>query len=148
MSGIGIGEGKRGVSENGEQRRACPSASSTSGGGRGNLAQRKIAIFVLMYLLLEGSIFLGLWMLQSVRGIVYDPVITELSDNQKGNLDRFLRGDSGSNFRQDPVLGWVPLAETNAAGMRDDSEYELLLLVALSKLQTLLPTITNTYQNK
>ena len=82
---------------------------------------------VLLYGVIEGAFFLGLWVLDVTRGIRYRPVAATLTELQRERLRTFLE-DGGVNFDQDSVLGWVPFPdgeESNSAAMRDDVEYSV-----------------------
>jgi hypothetical protein len=80
---------------------------------------------LLVYLLIEGACEAGLRLLRRTHGLRYDPNISELSTQQKAALGRFLEtGGRAQRVRQDPVLGWVEVAEANSAGMRDTREYQ------------------------
>ena len=84
----------------------------------------RIALVLLIYLFTEGvcyiGLFIGAWARPSLR---YSPVVSVLSDRQKTILNKFIRNPRGQKLAQDAELGWVPIAETNSAGMRDDQEY-------------------------
>lgn len=84
---------------------------------------RTTCLFVLfLYLLVEGTSLLGLWIVEASRNVIYDPVIEVLSESQKTRLSKFLEQGRGERVQQDPVLGWTRIG--NSAGMRDDREYE------------------------
>jgi hypothetical protein len=87
--------------------------------------KRLLPVLVLMWVAIELVSALSLAALSQLRGITYDPALTTLTETQKQRLRKFLLEGSGSDFGQDPVLGWVPTADQNAAGMRDDHEYTI-----------------------
>ena len=94
-------------------------------GGRSKPSlRRRLAMWFLAYLLLEGAIFCSLGFLRFARGIVYTPVLSELTSEQKEVLTAFVHsGGQGLYFHQEPVLGWTPVGN-NSAGMRDSREYD------------------------
>ena len=79
---------------------------------------------VLIYLVTEGTCYLGLLLLQKRFRVSYRPNVSVLSENQKISLRKFLKARRGEVVGQDPVLGWVFTSESNSAGMRDDREYK------------------------
>lgn len=83
-----------------------------------------VLVFVLfLYVCLEVVSFAALWVLEDRLGVVYDPLIEELSEKQKTRLRQFIDAGQGERVRQDPILGWK--SRGNAAGMRDDREHEI-----------------------
>ena len=72
----------------------------------------------------EGTCYVGLALLHKTKGLSYNPNVSALTGNQKILLKRFLQTGRGAHVAQDSTLGWIPLAESNSAGMRDDREYE------------------------
>lgn len=85
----------------------------------------RLVVALVIYLVAEGLSFAGLQVLRKVRGLSYSPVST-LTPKARSNLDAFLARGKGSGMDMHAVLGWVPLPgpEINAAGMRDDREYD------------------------
>ena len=82
-------------------------------------------VFILLiYLVTEGTCYLGLLFLQKTFHASYGPNVSVLSENQKASMKKFLKAKKGARARQDPILGWVSISEVNSAGMRDDREYE------------------------
>lgn len=82
-------------------------------------------IFLLfLYLFFEGLCYLGLLVLEKVFDTPYDPNVSVLSAEQKASLEKFLKNKQGERVGQDGVLGWVPTAEANSGGMRDNREHE------------------------
>lgn len=82
-------------------------------------------VFVLLiYFLIEGTCYLSLLLLQKQFGFSYSPNLSELSENQKRSLEKFLKAKKGEEVNQDSLLGWVSFSQANSAGMRDNREYE------------------------
>jgi len=82
-----------------------------------------IVVFAaLLYVGFEALAFCGVLLLEHLRNSPYAPNLSKLSAEQRDSLQRFLAEGRGQHVDQDPVLGWVPRAEANAAGMRDDRE--------------------------
>jgi len=79
---------------------------------------------VVIYAVTEGMCSLALRVLQNRRGISYSPNPSALTETQQTTLRNFLSVKKGKYITLDPVLGWVMTSENNAAGMRDDREYE------------------------
>jgi len=79
---------------------------------------------VVIYLVTEGTCYLGLLVLQKKFHVSYSPNVSVLSENQKAALKKFLETKKGEFVGQDPILGWVPISNSNSAGMRDDREYK------------------------
>src|SRR4029450_3534127 len=86
---------------------------------------RTCVLVCLAWVAVEAVSGLCLWVMSHTRGIVYDPAPTALTDLQRANLQQFIKEGSRAEYGQHPILGWVPIADANAAGMRDDREYEL-----------------------
>ena len=83
-------------------------------------------LILFIYLVIEAGCYIGLFIGESWIGsssLQYSPVISVLSDRQKAILKRFMQNPIGSVVAYDSQLGWVTVAETNSAGMRDDQEY-------------------------
>jgi hypothetical protein len=78
---------------------------------------------LLIYGLIEGLCYVGLLLVGYTTNFRSNIIISRLSENQKASLRRFIRTEKGRRVPQDPVLGWIETAETNAAGMRDDRMY-------------------------
>ncbi len=83
-----------------------------------------VLFVLLVYLFAEGSCYLGLLVLDKGFHRAYQPLATSLSENQRRSLQSFLDARGARHVKQDPVLGWTNRSEVNAAGMRDDREYE------------------------
>ena len=83
----------------------------------------KFVLILLIYLFIEGFIYLGLLLLQKSYDIHYDPNISVLSDKQRLNLTNFVKRRIGEFTDWDPILGWVNSSKRNSAGMRDNREY-------------------------
>ena len=81
---------------------------------------------LIVYLVIEGTCYLSLLLLQKHFRLSYSPNLLELSENQKRSLKEFLNTKKGERTRHDSLLGWVSFSEANSAGMRDDREYEKL----------------------
>ncbi len=79
---------------------------------------------LLIYVSLEGLSYLGLRVLETRFNLPYDPRVAALSKEQKEKLTKFLASKKGERNSPDPMVGWVPVAHVNAAGMRDDRDYE------------------------
>jgi len=79
------------------------------------------AAILLVYLLMEGTGFIGLYLLKGRYG-EFQPVA--LTDFQRTALKKFIDRGHGELTAQDPELGWVDKSEANSAGMRDSREYE------------------------
>ena len=79
------------------------------------------AAIILVYLMMEATGFVGLYLLKERYG-QYQPIV--LSENQRTALKKFVERGQGENVWQDPVLGWVSRSQANSAGMRDTREYE------------------------
>jgi hypothetical protein len=79
-----------------------------------------------LYLVVEAASYLSLVVLEKGFDLPDDPNPTALSSDQKSLLRSFLNLKRGRRVSQDPALGWVPLSETNSAGMRDNLEYDRL----------------------
>ncbi len=82
-----------------------------------------VAFALLLYVGFEALAFCGVLVLEHHFYSPYAPNISQLSAEQRDSLQRFLAEGRGQHVDQDPVLGWVPRAEANTAGMRDDREY-------------------------
>lgn len=91
-----------------------------------NSMLRRLVFALSIYLAAEGFSFAGLQLLRIVRGITYFPMRSTLTPEARGGLDAFLAAGQGARMGMDPVLGWVPKpsAEVNAAGIRDDRDYD------------------------
>jgi len=79
----------------------------------------KVKLFLfwlLTYALFEGTMAMALWVLDEFRNLRYDPKPSELSDQQRESLERFLELDAEQYTSFDPVLGWKLDREFNAAG--------------------------------
>jgi hypothetical protein len=82
-------------------------------------------VFILLiYLVTEGTCYLGLLLLRKKFHVSYGPNMSVLSENQRASLKKFLKAKKGEFVGQDPILGWVFISESNSAGMRDDREYK------------------------
>jgi hypothetical protein len=86
----------------------------------------RFAFALALYLVVEGLTLAGLQVLRKVRGLTYFPTGSTLAPEARTNLDAFLARGKGAQVRMDAVLGWVPQpgSEINAAGMRDDRDYD------------------------
>ena len=76
-----------------------------------------------LYVLLEGFSFAAAWMLDYTIGYRFSPNPSVLSADQRALVARVVQ-TGGFRTKLDAELGWVPLKETNSAGMRDDREYQ------------------------
>ncbi len=86
----------------------------------------RVAFALIVYLLVEGAAFGGLLVLRKIRGLRYFPDGSTLASQARVNLDRFLAPGSQPGMAMDPDLGWIHGGSRrgiNAAGMRDDREY-------------------------
>lgn len=93
-----------------------------------------IAVFV--WLVIEGISYLGLEWLDKYRNSNFTPINSELTENQKLKLQRFLDLKEGEKNPHDPVLGWTNSHEANSAGMRDDREYDRKASSGITRLST------------
>lgn len=86
----------------------------------------RFAFALALYLVVEGLTLAGLQVLRKVRGLSYFPMGSTLAPDARTNLDSFLARGRGAGTDMDAVLGWVhrPGSQTNAAGMRDDHDYD------------------------
>ena len=86
----------------------------------------RFAFALVVYLLVEGVAFAGLHVLRKARGLSYFPAASTLPRAARQNLDRFLTPGSKPAMIMDADLGWLhrPGPQNNAAGMRDDREYD------------------------
>jgi hypothetical protein len=91
---------------------------------------------VLIYLVTEGTCYLGLLLLQKKFHASYRPNMSVLSDNQKAALKKFLKAKKGERATQDPILGWVSISEVNSAGMRDNREYKRVPSPGIIRIST------------
>jgi len=86
----------------------------------------RVAFALIVYLLVESVAFGGLFVLRKTRGLRYFPDGSALSSKARADLDLFLAPGSKPRMTMDPDLGWIhgpDRAGINAAGMRDDREY-------------------------
>lgn len=86
----------------------------------------RFAFAVVVYLLVEGVAFAGLLVLRKARGLSYVPAASTLPRAARRNLDRFLAQGEQPSIIMDADLGWLRRSgrQDNAAGMRDDREYD------------------------
>lgn len=86
----------------------------------------RVAFVLVVYILVEGVAFAGLKLLRKVRGFTYFPAASTLTPVAKTSLDRFLAPGAKPAIIIDADLGWVraPGPQNNAAGMRDDNDYD------------------------
>lgn len=86
----------------------------------------RLAFALVVYLLLEGVAFAGLQVLRKARGLSYFPDASTLAPRARANLDRFLAPGAKPSMIMDADLGWLrrPGPQNNAAGTRDDREYD------------------------
>jgi len=82
-----------------------------------------VFIFVI-YLFVEGLIYLGLIFIDKSYYITYDPNISSLSEDQKISLRNFINRKKGEHTNNDQVLGWSNFSQANSAVYRDNREYE------------------------
>jgi hypothetical protein len=91
------------------------------------MKSKKWALLILVFtvfMLTEGLCYLSLFLLDKVFDVQYDPNVSNLSEEQKARLRKFLNQKTGERVGQDPVLGWINTGEINSAGMRDNREYD------------------------
>lgn len=86
----------------------------------------RVAFVLVVYILVEGVAFAGLQILSKVRGLTYFPAASTLDPVAEKTFDRFLAPGAKPAVIVDAELGWVrqPGPENNAAGMRDDRDYD------------------------
>lgn len=84
----------------------------------------RFLFIIFVYLLVEGMSFAGLRLLAKVARVTYDPRPAKLSAVQRTELTNFVQRGNGERTSMDPVLGWLPVAPGNSAGIRDDHEYD------------------------
>jgi len=87
----------------------------------------RVAFVLVVYILVEGVAFAGLLLLRKARGLTYFPAASKLYPVTEKTFDYFLAPGAKPAVIIDPDLGWVrpPGPENNAAGMRDDRDYDL-----------------------
>jgi hypothetical protein len=86
----------------------------------------RLAFVLVVYLLIEGVSFAGLVLLRKTRGLRYTPDASTLRPQARASLDKFLAPGSNPAMIMDADLGWLRRRgpTNNAAGMRDDRDYD------------------------
>ncbi len=102
---------------------------------------KRLLLLIFFYLVLEGVCFLGLFFLQNVRGIHYQPVSkTHLTEEERQIVKKLVEGKN-QYFAHSPSLGWTiqpqgtfEIYKANSQGIRAEKDYESAPVAGVTRI--------------